>query len=190
MEKEVYESWQLIFAGVVALSTVVYAILTLILVSESRKTRKLQMAPNISIYLEEGEADITFLYIVFENIGFGVAKNVSFIILKDLDFYSNDYYQIKSKGIVDKGLKYFYPNQKFRYLLSHRPSIPEENRNDSLDIEVKYENILGKSESRFFKISLNEFDGTSQLTPPVTYIGRISYELIEMRKLLKDNNKK
>lgn len=190
MEKEVYEYWQLIFAGVVALSTVVYAILTATLVTESRKTRALQIAPNISIYLEEGEADITFLYIVFENIGFGVAKNVSFRIVKDLDFYSNEYNQISTKGIIDKGLKYFYPNQKFRYILTHRPSIPEENRNDSLEIEVKYDNILGKSESRVFKISLNEFDGTSQLTPPITYFGRISYELNEMRKLLKDISKK
>jgi len=179
------EILQIIFSGLVTLSTIVYAFLTAKLVSETKKSRKLQTTPVPSIYLEDGEVDITFQYIIFENIGYGVAKNVTFNILKDFDFYRCDYDRIGEKGIFVNGLSYFYPKQKFRYLLAHLPSIPEEKRNESLEIEVNYEDIFGKRVSNIFCIKLNEYYGTTQLTPPNSYIGRISYELQEIKKILK-----
>jgi hypothetical protein len=179
------EILQIVFSGLVTLSTIVYAFLTAKLVSETRKSRELQTTPVISIYLEDGEADITFQYIVFENIGYGVAKDVNFKILRDFDFYSHEYDRMDGKGIFVNGLSYFYPKQKFKYLLAHLPSIPVEKRNESLEIEVDYKDIFGKKVSSIFCIKLNEYYGTSQLTPPNSYVGRISYELQEIRRILK-----
>lgn len=176
---------QIVFSGTVAVSTIFYVILTAKLVKETRKTREMQITPNISVYLEEGEADITFLYIVFQNIGFGVAKDVSFKVISDIDHLDNEYNSLANKGIIKKGLKFFYPGQKFRYLFLHRNYNMIDKDLGLIELEVNYTNILGKKNSSFFTIDFKEFDGTSQLTPPNSYVGRISYELGEIRKILK-----
>ena len=71
------ETLQLLFSAVVALSTVVYSILTWKLVSETRRMREFQITPDINIYFEGSEADASFFHIVFKNSGLGYAKNVN-----------------------------------------------------------------------------------------------------------------
>lgn len=178
------------FSGIVAVSTVFYVILTSKLVSETRKNRELQTTPVLSVYIEVGEADIAYKYIVFENIGYGVAKNVNFFVIQDSTYHDNMYDRLEEKGIFQNGLSYFYPKQKFKYFLSHTPSIPDEHKNGSIEIEIKYENIFGTEKSERFCIKLNEYYGKTQQSPPNSYLGRISFALKEINetlKLSKDN---
>ena len=68
----------LIFSGVVTISTVVYAILTAKLVSETRKIREVQTEPKIQITLKPFEFAISCIRLHIKNIGFGLAKNIIF----------------------------------------------------------------------------------------------------------------
>ncbi|OQA92886.1 MAG: hypothetical protein BWY27_00147 [Bacteroidetes bacterium ADurb.Bin234] len=91
------ECLQIIFSGIVALSTVVYAVLTWRLVSETRKTREIQVTPDIHVFFEKSEADVHFVYIVLENFGYGIAYNTTFEIIKDFSVYDFEFERLENK---------------------------------------------------------------------------------------------
>ncbi|NOY96107.1 MAG: hypothetical protein GXO81_06965 [Chlorobi bacterium] len=105
------ESLQIIFSGVVAFSTIIYAILTWRLVTETKRLRKLQITPDVHAYFEMSEASATIVYIIFENIGYGIAKDVEFNITKDFNYYDHEKQQLRNKGAINNGLMNFYPNK-------------------------------------------------------------------------------
>lgn len=179
------EKFQLLFSGVVALSTVFYSILTWKLVSETRRMREFQITPDINIYFERSEADASFMHIVFKNSGLGFAKNVKFQILKNFTSYDNEFYDLKNKGIVKNGVDSLYSNQSFKFFFTDLSQNYEMKMSDTLEIRVTYNDINNKRYSKDINLSLIELSGFSILTPPDNYIGRISYELTEIKKLLK-----
>ena len=179
-------NWDLIFSGVVAVSTIIYAILTWKLVSETRKTREFQTTPDISIFLEEAEAEIRHVYIVIENIGYGTAKNAKFQIMKNFLYYDYDYQNLITKGIFINGLSLFYPKQRYRYLISDMHQNYNEKYKDYIELEISYEDILENKYIKNVRLNFSDIVGTTQLTPPVTYKGRIAYELGEIKKILKE----
>lgn len=67
-----------LFAGIVAISTIIYAILTGSLVRETKKMRKVQTEPKIAVYLEQNNAIQNSLDMVIKNIGMGSAHNIKF----------------------------------------------------------------------------------------------------------------
>ena len=78
--------WNIIFSGVVAIATVVYAILTWKLVSETRKMRLSQFTPHISIIFEPREEWINFIDLKIKNNGLGSAHNIKFKLLSNLNY--------------------------------------------------------------------------------------------------------
>ena len=51
------ETLQLLYLGIVSLSTVVYSVLTWKLVSETRRMREFQITPDVNIFFERAEAE-------------------------------------------------------------------------------------------------------------------------------------
>jgi hypothetical protein len=178
------ECLQIIFSGVVAGSTIVYAFLTWKLVSETRKTRQFQQTPDINIRLEVSEADAGFLYIIFENNGLGVAKDVKFDIIDDFQYYDHEHYKLSSKGIVKNGLPYFYSHQIFRYYLTDTSQNQEQKETDYIDVKALYTDTLGRSYDKLFRLQIADIAGETRMSPPETYLGRVAFYLKEIRNIM------
>jgi len=175
---------QIIFSAVVALSAVFYSILTRQLVSETKKIREFQITPDINIYFERSETDASITYIIFKNTGLGYAKNVKFEILKDFTHYDNENHELKSKGIIKNGLGSFYANQIYSFYFTDVSQNYDQKISDNLIIKITYHNLNNKKFTKKINLSLFELAGMSVLTPPDSYIGMISFELAEIKKLI------
>ena len=180
---------QIIFAGIVALSTVFYVILTRKLVLETNALRILQITPDIHIYFEMSDVKATSVYIVIENKGNGLAKNVKFEIIKDFEFYNFEKLKLKNNGIISNGLENFYPKQKFKYYFTNLSENYNEKIKDFMKLKVIFEDINSKKNEKDIDLNFGIFSGYGLLTYPDTYIGRIAFELKEIKDILKKINK-
>lgn len=180
------EILQIIFSAVVAISTVFYCILTGRLVSETRKMREFQNTPDINIFFEASETDPSFKYIVFKNSGLGYARDVKFEIIKDFAYYDNETQELKSKGIIKNGLNSFYSNQYYKFYFTDVSQKNVDKMSDNLIIKATYYNLNNKKTEKEINLSLAELSGMSVLTPPDSYVAMISYELGEIKKVIKE----
>ena len=183
------ECIQIIFSGVVALATVVYALLTWKLVSETKRLRELQTTPDIHVYFEIAETDISYVYLIIKNIGYGVAQNIRFKLIKDFQHYDSTKQELNTKGAIKNGIDNFYPNQKISYLFTDLSKNYNDKINDYIDLVINYEDINEKKYEKKIKLTLDEFSGTGKLSIPNSYIGRIAYELNEIKTLIKSEKK-
>lgn len=179
------EILQIVFSGVVALSTVVYSILTWRLVSETKLIREFQITPDVNVFFERSEADASFIHIVFKNSGLGYAKNVTFEIFKDFGYYDSEIFKLANKGIIKKGIDNFYSNQSYKFFFTDLSQNNEQKKLDNLIIKTTFYNLNNRKFEKEINLSLSELTGISIMTPPDSYVGRISYELSEIKKILK-----
>jgi hypothetical protein len=179
------ETLQILFSAIVSLSTVSYVVLTWKLVSETRRMREFQITPDVTIYLDRGEADPSLIYIVFKNIGLGYAKNVKVEIIKDFNYYDNDALQLKNKGIIKNGLKSFYPKQCYRFFITYLPDNYEQKISDNFIFKISYQDMNNKNFNQEINLSFIELKGVTKTNPPDNYLGRIALELSEIKMLLK-----
>jgi len=180
------EILQIIFSAVVASSAVVYSILTWKLVSETKMLREFQTTPDINVFFERSETDASFTYIVFKNSGFGYAKNVKFEIIKDFNNYDNEFGELKNKGLVRNGVDNFYAGQSYKFYFTDLSQNHEQKVSDNLIIRITYHNLNNKKFTKEISLSLLELIGLSVINPPDNYVGLISYELAEIKKLIKN----
>ncbi|MDH4129586.1 MAG: hypothetical protein OEV44_12575 [Spirochaetota bacterium] len=169
----------LIFSGLVAVSTVVYACLTWKLVSETRRLRKVQTEPNVFINLQLRENNINFVDLIIQNIGNGNAHNIKFSVNTDYQIVSDK--PIKEISIFKNGLDRLAPKQKIQSYVGYLPNI---NEDLTFDIEVNYENCLGKKYNANYPIIFSELIGLFLAgKPPI-------YEIAESLKAIETHLKK
>ena len=181
-----YQWTELIFSCIVAVSTVFYVILTRSLVNETKKTREMYYLPNIGMHIERNETGSTNLYLIIENIGFGVANNINFKILDEFDFYHVNAFSLSKKGIFTTQFEHFYPSQKFRIFIDY---VDEKNievvKTGKMTIQTTYNDVLGNTYNKIHNLSAAELIGAIRHDPPDTYIGKISYSLNNIDQHLK-----
>lgn len=147
----------LFFSAIVAISTVVYAILTWRLTSETKRTRKANTQPKIAIFIEAAGTSISLKDLVIQNIGAGPAYGVQFRIIEDLP--SDICHPLASMNLVRNGLPYLAPGQKYQfYYLSiiGRQTVLADRR---LRITVSYSADDGESIKEEFVIGFDHFFG-------------------------------
>ncbi len=108
------------FTGVVALSTVAYALLTWRLVSETQKLRRAQTEPRVSARVEIDEwAGRDGLELVIRNEGQGPASNIRFDFEGDPTYFigSGQLEPIDQISVIKNGLPHLGPGQTFRLRL-------------------------------------------------------------------------
>ncbi len=157
----------IIFSGMVAISTVVYAILTWKLTSETRKSREGQTEPCIVMY---PIYNINYFYnnqidIIIENVGMGPSRNISFEIVdyKEKKNTSSDLIEkIKELSFMRNGIKILSPKNQERYKLIG-------NYNEILEyvkIKITYENYNGKKLTYNYEINFNSIkDSIPEINP-------------------------
>ena len=117
---ELSEVLIVMFTGVVAVSTVAYAVLTWRLVSETSQLRKAQTEPRVSVRVEIAEmVGHGGLELVVRNEGQGPAQGISFEFEGDPTYFVDhgNILPIDKIPAIENGLSYLGPGQSFRFLL-------------------------------------------------------------------------
>ena len=163
-------AFAVIFSAVVAIATVVYAILTWRLVSETRKMREAQTEPKVSVTIQPREEWIKLIDMVIQNIGLGPAYNIKFEINPDFEYMKGKF--LSELGFMKNGLKYLAPNQKLQFFLTIENF--EEKTKKSFEIRVTYQNSIGKTYKDVYTIDFSQLIGLSQLgeEPPLYKIAK------------------
>lgn len=175
-------SLSLVFSGIVAISTVFYAIVTLRLVKQTRLSREFHLEAFMLAYLTCTEISPNLIILVIKNIGNGVAKNIRFRIIKDIDYQNSN--SLKSLGIFDRNIMFFPPDAQNRYFLLSMNEDYENAIKDYIEFEITYDDKITKNKSQRFKLEFIDSEGIGKFTPPETYLGMIPYRLERIEKIL------
>lgn len=175
------EALTVIFTAVVTLSTVVYAVLTAVLVSETRKMREVQTEPKFHITIESYDFAIHIVRLKIQNIGLGPAKNVIFKFspisggesAKKLlgDFTQSNFFET--------GLRHFGPSQEVYSTYTQTTEDYEGKSESVLSFTLSYQSSSGKSYSEEIIIDMSEIKGRYQLGRPNLYSIAKSFETFQ-----------
>lgn len=160
-------AFSILFSGIVAISTIVYAALTWKLVSETRKMRKTQTEPKISISIQSREEWINIVDMVIKNIGLGPAYNISFSFDEEMSDFINK--PLSNMKLFQNGINYFPPGQKLQFPVADLADHFDEKIKKKNKIEVYYQNNIGGKYQEDFIIDFSELDGILQFGEPPLY---------------------
>lgn len=160
-----------IFTGVVTLSTVVYAILTAVLVAETRRMRRVQTEPKMEVAIKLREEWINLVQVYVRNIGLGPAYDISFNVCAEAgkegakalikDFTQANFFQT--------GLRYLGPGQEVVSGYSQITEKFDQKIESVLIFDVSYRGAAGRLYNDKFRLDLSEFKGRSQIGKPHLY---------------------
>ena len=174
-------AFTVIFTGVVTISTVVYAVLTAILVKETSKMRRAQTEPKVEMVVKSSEHWISLMRLHIKNIGLGPAYNVTFNVSSTADKEGGQALikDLTRANLFKKGLAYLGPGQEIIAGYSVMTQGYERKIEAVLNFKVGYRDCTQKNYSDSFNIDFTEFKGGSQIgTPPIYSISQ-SLEKIE-----------
>jgi hypothetical protein len=179
-----------IFSAVVALATVVYAILTWKLVSETRKMREVQTEPKISATIQSDERYINWINLIIQNIGLGYAYNLKFELDPDFEDQNtpdvenvDEYFKLSEVGFIKNGLPFFAPSQKIQFFLTNLAEDFKKKLETPFKIKITYENSIHRSYSDSYLIDFSQQRRLNQVGKPPIY--EISKKLEDINNTLK-----
>lgn len=160
-----------IFTGVVTFSTVVYAILTGLLVAETRRMRQVQTEPRVEVIIKPREEWISLIHVYVRNIGLGPAYDISFEIGTEAggegakvlieDFTRTQFFKT--------GLRYLGPGQEVISDYSQMAEKFEEKIKSILIFVIRYKSTTGKDYINRYRVDFSEFEGRTQIGKPHLY---------------------
>ncbi|HHF3107324.1 TPA: hypothetical protein ACPJ1P_001771 [Vibrio diabolicus] len=170
-----------IFTGIVTLSTVVYAILTGKLVSETRMMREVQTEPKLQITLESFDFAVHITRLKIQNIGFGPAKNLKFTcsVISGGDSGQRLLEDFTKTNFFNTGLRYFGPTQILHSYYSDTTNDFEGKISSVLSFRLSYESSTGKSYEDEVLIDMSELKSAYRLGKPNFYSMAQSLEKIQ-----------
>ncbi len=154
--------WLIVFSGIVAFSTVVYAFLTWRLVGETKKVRLAQTEPIVSVTHQPNEKGGPFIDLRIKNVGAGPALDITFEVESEFEYLQGK--PLSELHLFRNGLKYLGPGDERRFFLT---SLVEERRAEAetlFEVRVSYRGTIGRQKTEGFVIDLSEWDGIGQLT--------------------------
>lgn len=161
----------LLFSALVAISTVVYAILTYRLVRETRHLREVQTEPKIEVFIKPFEESLCFLRLFIKNIGLGPAYNISFEINPETQGEGEklliaDFSQAK---FLSNGLRYLGPNQQLEAGYTQITDNFKDKIKAVLLVKARYNSLLGREYETTHRLDLAELEGITTLGTPNLY---------------------
>jgi hypothetical protein len=161
----------LIFTVAVGVSTVVYAVLTWKLVSETRRMRRAQTDPNVAVFFEAFEDYIGFGCLSVQNIGLGPAYDVTFSLapggdIQGADALLKDFGKIKH---LERGLKFLGPGKKVRSGFTSLRDGHDQKIKAVIEVSARYRSADGRTHQELFRIDFGELEGTVTLGTPHLY---------------------
>jgi len=171
----------LIFSGLVTIATMVYAILTAILVKETRRLREVQTEPNMAVFFKCQEEFFNVGRLIFKNIGLGPAYKISFEITPINHTAGENILleEFSSAEFISRGLEYLGPNQEVVSGYTMLTEDFEGKINAMLLVKIKYQSALGKKYESCNQINLSELKGLTVIGKPSLYSIATSLEKIQ-----------
>jgi hypothetical protein len=170
-----------VFAAVIAISAVVYAILAWGMVSETRRMRDAQIEPKIQITLKSLDfaADIVQLHV--KNIGPGPARNVKFTSgsMPCGEAAGSLFEELGKASFLKTGLKYFSPGSELHSGYARIAREIDAKTASVLAYDVEYESVTGKKYKDRITIDMSELKGIKQFGRPNLYTIARSLEAIQ-----------
>jgi hypothetical protein len=171
----------LLFTAVVAISTVVYALLTAFLVRETAQMRRAQTEPRLSAYFLPKEEFVNFGHLYIKNIGLGPAFDIRVSIapegsLAGSKLLLKDFLKVKA---FEKGLNYLGPGQILRSGFTSMVENYQEKINAVLHVSLSYKSADGTKKSETFRVDFSELEGYGSLGKPHLYSIAQSLEKIQ-----------
>lgn len=172
----------LIFSSIVAVSTLIYAVLTWQLVSETKNMRECQTEPKIVISISPRADWINFIDIKVQNIGLGPAYNISF----ELD--TNESLNA-SKDVIENlfglyffksGLNFLGPRDIVSTFFTSMIADFEAKANTKIEIWANYKSSTNTIYRDKIILDFNEFKGLTQMGKPP--LNEIAYTLKQLHK--------
>jgi hypothetical protein len=180
-------AFNVLFAGTVAVSTVFYAILTFVLVWETRRLRKVQTEPKISVYIEPEERWLNLIDLVIKNIGQGPAYDLRFTCPEDFKLSPKREKTLSSLSFL-RGIDYLAPEQRIRTFLTDAVYILGQQTARSFQITATYRNApngKGRGFQETFNIDFDQLRGFEVIgEPPLYSIAKNVKELKEVADLI------
>lgn len=170
-----------VFAGIVMLATVVYAVLTAYLVKETRQMREVQTEPRIEVTACPSPEFVSIITLQVRNIGLGPAYDVCFKLRgASGSAGENELIQDFSKSqFLQKGLRYLGPGQELRSRYTQMTQNYEGKIKARLVIDASYRSSAGKSFSHAIPVYFEEFEGYGTVGTPHLYAIAKAMEKIE-----------
>jgi len=174
-------AFTVIFTAVVTLSTVVYAVLTAMLVTETQKMRQAQTEPKVQLIIKPWDEWINIVHVYIRNIGLGPAYDISFDTSVEVggegaeDLISD----LTKANYFRTGLKYLGPGQELVPGYSQMTENFEKKVNSIILFTIHYRNANGKKYQETFRIDFSEFLGITRIGKPHLYAIAQSLEKIQ-----------
>ena len=158
------DTWLLVFSGIVATSTVVYAFLTWRLVSETKRLRVAQTEPMVSVTYHPREEWINFIDFRIKNVGAGPALDIRLEVEPDFEYVPNKW--LSQLNLFENGLKYLGPGDERRFFLTSLTENGDAKVASPFEVKVTYRGTIGNEKTDRFVIDFSEWEGLMQLGKP------------------------
>jgi hypothetical protein len=171
----------LVFTAVVAISTVVYAVLTARLVDETSRMRQAQTEPKLSAYFEPKEEFVNYGYLYIKNIGLGPAYEIRVSMkpegsIAGSEYLIKDFVKVKA---FERGLNYLGPGQVLRSGFTSMVENYQDKIGAVLHISLDYKCADGSSKNEVCRVHFSELEGYGGLGKPHLYSIAQSLEKIQ-----------
>ena len=177
-----------------AVLTFVYVVLTYRIVRETRKLRRAQTGPQISISLVPSDLWINFIELEIVNRGQGAAKSLSFKVIPVGDSPANPelYERLLALNAIRNGIRYLGPRRQFRSFLTSMPEGKNATakQSASFDVEVSYRTESGEKMSDRFSLDFSELIGLEVIGKnPLHQLADQSEEIAKTLKSIVSRNR-
>jgi len=156
----------LIFSFLVALATVAYAVLTVILVRETRRLREAQTEPLLSISVEPMEGS-NLMFLAVENVGAAAALDVT--LATDPDIEVDRGQRLSDYGLFKHGMRVLAPRQRLSlYIANIAGKIEDVEKRDGrfhFTVMATYRNAAHREYRQSFELDLRHLVGMWNRTP-------------------------
>ncbi|MDD4761057.1 MAG: hypothetical protein PHU66_09650 [Bacteroidaceae bacterium] len=167
---------ELILSIVLAVSTVCYTIINLMMWFESRATRRQKTTPFVIAFLKTTD-DHNMLCVHIKNVGEGCAKEVSIKVLKDYKQFKKDHLPLSECMSFKNGVNIFPSQYELKYYLDSPSDIDYKLEDNFIELEIEYSDMNNnRFKNNIFKLPFNQIS-SNYSNPPETYMGQIPYYL-------------
>jgi hypothetical protein len=165
-----------LFTAVVALATVVYAVLTSRLVRETRHLRQVQTEPHVEIYCRMRDEWMSLIDIVIKNIGLGPAYELRFEVSATADSEGTKALlnQLKEFKFITSGITFLAPGQEVSSFWTNMTEQFDKKIDARLVFRSSCRSATGQNYDRAHTIDLSELKGIHRIgEPPLLKIAKL-----------------
>jgi hypothetical protein len=143
--------------AILAITTLVYAIITGRMLYETKRMRESQTEPFVFINVQPAEGARFILYMVIQNIGPGPAYNLKLKVEPDIQMRPGRY--LSEINLIKQGFRYLAPNQRLECIVAHSIEEAQKKEKTLYEATVTYQNKNKKHYEETFVLDFTEYFG-------------------------------